>query len=308
MHRKSVGLNALFPKLGRRGFLERHWPLTPAWHHESPSRLGGLLELDDIGKIVQLSVRSHIRLKAIMRGAQHESNEVSIDAGDIISMYDAGATVVCNDLQRWHAPVAKWARSLTRQLQVAPDGSGCNLYLSPRGVGVGMHFDDHEVVVVQLAGRKRWRFAPNRTVLNPASNSGRILPAEVAVYARGPSPRRMPKGHSVEMSPGSVLFLPRGYWHATDAREMSISLTFGFRNPSWYQLLGNFIASSLVNDADWRAPAWHAWDSSRQRQIAELRWRELRERLPAILMSTSLADLTGDVHGGASGRTDVSGS
>lgn len=101
-----------------------------------------------------------------------------------------------------------------------------------------MHFDDHEIIVPQLAGRKKWTFAPNTQVVNPTANSGRVLTDEVRRYAQGPGLEKMPNSRrSVSMEPGSVLFLPRGDWRETDAPELSISLTFGFRIPCWAELM-----------------------------------------------------------------------
>jgi ribosomal protein L16 Arg81 hydroxylase len=154
-----------------------------------------------------------------------------------------------------------------------------------------MHFDDHEVIVVQLAGRKTWRIAKNNTLTNPTSNSGPSLVEEVARYASKSSVKRMPAGSTVEMAPGSALFLPRGYWHTTDAREPSISLTFGFRTPCWAELLRDFLGQRLVEHADWREPAWNVWEKHSVNADAERRWRELCEGLVPLLSSITVSDL-----------------
>ncbi len=290
MARPTGGLSALFPTIQSDRFLERYWSARPLWSHGSAARFGRLAELNQIGSILRVAVRSRMEMKAILRGTHHHSNEIPIAPSSAISLYDSGATIVCNAIHQWHEPVAVWTRTLTRQLRTPPHAGSCNAYVSPPGVGVGMHFDDHDVIVVQLGGRKRWRFAVNRTVTHPTVNSGPQLADEVARYATGPSPKRMPRGTTVELRPGSVLYLPRGYWHDTDAREPSISLTFGFRIPTWVELVRDHLSQRLVQHVDWRESIWQAW-STGHRDLAEQRWLELREDLVTRLRSTTLSDL-----------------
>jgi len=291
--RLQRGLSALFPAITVDRFLNHYWTGRPLWSHGPVTRFGGLAELDGIGTILRVAVRSRIEMKAILRGTHHHSNEIPIDPSSAISLYDSGATIVCNGLHRWHQVVSAWTHSLTRQLRTPQDAGNCNAYMSPPGVGVGMHFDDHAVIVVQLGGRKRWRFAVNRTVTNPTANSGPDLADEVARYATRPAPRRMPPSTSVELGPGSALFLPRGYWHETDARQASISLTFGFRVPTWVELVRDHLSQRLVEDVRWRESIWDAWASGRRR-MARDHWLGLRENLMARLTSTTLDDLMDD--------------
>jgi 50S ribosomal protein L16 3-hydroxylase len=154
-----------------------------------------------------------------------------------------------------------------------------------------MHFDDHEVIVVQLAGRKRWTIAQNTTVVNPLHNAGRALEGEAGRYADGPPPPDLRRGKAVALRPGSVLFLPRGYWHQTIAQERSISLTFGFRTPSWLDLLQQHLASTLSLRPEWRQTAWGVWDDSTKRLGADERWEALRATLVTGLAGLSLDEV-----------------
>src|SRR4029450_3215760 len=157
----------LFSSVTAPRFLGRFWPRRPVWNHGAAQRLGRLTELDQIGHVIALAVRSHVEMKAVLSGTQHDTNEIPISHSSALSLYDSGATIAFNEIHRWHDAVGDWVECLARDLSVPRDFARCNLYLSPRGSGVSMHFDDHEVIVVQLAGRKRWRFAENRTVINP---------------------------------------------------------------------------------------------------------------------------------------------
>ncbi len=291
MRLQRPGLSALFPNLTRTEFLNRHWPARPTWGHGAPARLSRLTDIGQIDAVMTLALRSHVEMKAMFPAAHNESNEIAADASSARALYDSGATIACNAVHRWHAVVGLWSDRLARELSVPADRANCNLYMTPRGRGVRMHFDDHEIIVVQLAGRKRWRIAENHTVVNPVANSGVALTDEVRRYATAPAPRRMTAGRTVTLKPGSVLFLPRGYWHSTDAQEASISLTFGFRVPSWAEIVGTYIGNRLTAQTEWRAPAWPLFQTGAPDADARRQWRALRGHFAALVDATELGDL-----------------
>lgn len=291
MRLQQPGLSALFPNLTRTEFLNRHWPARPAWGHGAPARLSRLTDIGQIGAVMTLAARSRIEMKAMFPGVHHELNEIAADTSSALALYDSGATIACSAVHRWHAGVGLWSDRLARELSVPADHAHCNLYMTPRGRGVPMHFDDHEIIVVQLAGRKRWRIAENQTVVNPVANSGTALTDEVRRYATGPAPRRMTDGRTVTLKPGSVLFLPRGYWHSTDAQEASISLTFGFCVPSWAEIVGTYIGNQLTAQTEWRAPAWPLFQTGAPDADARRQWKALRDHFAALVDATELGDL-----------------
>ena len=280
-------LSVLFPSLKPAGFLNGYWPTRPVHYHGNPGRLGGLVELGDLGALVALATRSRLQMKAMLQGESGHS-EVTIQPADILSLYSVGATIACADVHRWRPEVACWVDGLREELGVPDPLGGCNLYLTPPGHGVPMHFDDHEVIVVQLSGRKLWKIAPNTVVSHPLHNAGRTLEGEVRRYAAGPPPACMPPGRRVAMRPGSVLFLPRGYWHETDARERSVSLTFGFKTPCWLDVLQRHLNAALTLHPDWREAAWGVWNDAEHREQADKRWTKLRDDLIRHLDKISL--------------------
>jgi hypothetical protein len=91
-----------------------------------------------------------------------------------------------------------------------------NLYAGWRTQkGFNVHWDAHEVFVLQLSGRKRWQvFAPTRT--DPLADD--IETAE---------PPKAPPIWEGILGEGDVLYLPRGYWHvAYPLDEPSLHMTW----------------------------------------------------------------------------------
>lgn len=77
--------------------------------------------------------------------------------------YNQGCSLRLLNPQTFHEPVWKMCASLQEFL-----GSmvGANMYLTPPGTqGFAPHYDDVEVFILQLEGKKRWRLYEPRSTL-----------------------------------------------------------------------------------------------------------------------------------------------
>lgn len=102
-----------------------------------------------------------------------------------------------------------------------------NLYCTPPGAqGLDVHFDDHDVFVVQLRGTKQWRLYDDPHGVVPAYP--RLL------CRRFDAPTEMLRRNVATawlLQPGDILYIPRGIFHAAtagyDASRHSIHVTIG---------------------------------------------------------------------------------
>jgi hypothetical protein len=165
--------------------------------------------------------------------------------------------LILNGVERFLPPVEAWLTALRTELGLPP---GCEprsiIYVTPRGAGNSPHFDANANFVVQIRGTKRWRLAPNTHVPDPtdrwAMNEG-PLPAELQGYALTPLPTGMPAdAEQIDLKPGSVLFVPRGYWHSTEADEDTLALNFTFGQPTWADVVLGALREKLLKDRTWR--------------------------------------------------------
>ena len=101
-----------------------------------------------------------------------------------------------------------------------------NCYLSYDASGFGAHWDDHDVVVIQLAGRKHWE------VHEPTE-----LGALSAFTPPGATKRSIWSGL---LTPGTALFIPRGWPHSVAGLddEPSVHLTLSNRRMNGIDVLG----------------------------------------------------------------------
>ena len=91
---------------------------------------------------------------------------------------------------------------------------GSNAYLTPQGSqGFAPHYDDVDVLVLQLEGRKRWRVRPplRKGDALPRASSRDFSEEEVREESEG--------SMDVTLGPGDVLYLPRGWIHQAETAD-----------------------------------------------------------------------------------------
>ncbi|GGX08432.1 cupin domain-containing protein [Streptomyces noursei] len=143
-----------------------------------------------------------------------------------------GASLVIDAIDEIQPSIGAAAAELEGWLRT---GVQTNLYASwTAREGFGTHWDDHDVVVVQIDGAKRWRLF----------GQTRVAP----MYKDTEEPEEPPKEPVAELvlRPGDILYLPRGTWHAVSASEgeHSLHLTFGIQTMSGAQLV-SWLADDL---------------------------------------------------------------
>ncbi|KDQ68180.1 cupin domain-containing protein [Streptomyces sp. NTK 937] len=136
-----------------------------------------------------------------------------------------GATLVLDAVDELHPGVGELAQQLERHLRT---GIQVNAYASwTPEEGFGVHWDDHDVIALQIGGAKRWRvYGPTR---------------QAPLHRDTDLPEPPPDEPLVELvlNAGDMLYLPRGWWHAVAASEgvHSLHLTCGMQTTTGVDLL-----------------------------------------------------------------------
>ena len=148
------------------------------------------------------------------------------DLDKIRAEYRSGATIVLPALHRTHEPLGSLCASIEQALGHAVHA---NAYLTAGNTtGFGPHYDTHEVFVLQIGGKKRWRvYEP------PVELPHRSQPFNRSGYAPPASPLLQ-----LELEPGDLLYLPRGYVHAAETSDQhSAHVTIGVTVYTWVELM-----------------------------------------------------------------------
>ncbi|MBW4721005.1 cupin domain-containing protein [Saccharothrix obliqua] len=176
-----------------------------------------------------------------------------------------GATLVLDSVHELSGPVGELAVALEHELR---ERVQVNLYAGWGTThGFDVHWDDHDAIIVQVSGRKRWRV---HGVTRPAP-----LRRDVALPER---PAAEPLDDFV-LEDGDVLYVPRGHWHDVSAMGVeSLHLTIGFNRATGVDLVA-WLADRLRAEEVFRADLPRFAEPGERRRHAAV----LRERVVAAL-------------------------
>lgn len=268
-------------------FLDAHWergPLHVRGRAEQP--LATLADID-----AALAGRPHrhpdVTLADAARPVEPEEYADAQDVIDpvrLVKRFNAGATIIMNRLDESVPRVRALCSSLEAELGILVQA---NLYLTPRGAqGFPVHYDSHDVIVVQCEGRKRWRLYDAPAPL-PMRGERFIAGATTAGPVR----------EELVLEPGDALYVPRGLMHDAVAADdgLSLHVTVGFHAVRWSEVLVEAIAAEAVDDLALRAgvPLGALVDEGADasldaalrahaaRVLDRVRWDRVRERVRA---------------------------
>jgi ribosomal protein L16 Arg81 hydroxylase len=177
----------------------------------------------------------------------------SLDVGRIRDAFAEGYTIVLDGVEKYVRAVAKVARSIEVELNFPIQ---VNTYITPPGqTGLAPHYDDHDVLILQVQGSKIWHLylgadRPPREIQREKDK---------AVDADG-----LPAPTDVRLEAGDVLYVPRGRVHSAETTsEQSIHLTVGIHAPTVLMLaIGALYSQSWRDDRlNARLPVRHLDDA-----------------------------------------------
>ena len=238
-------------------FLAECWPDQHLVAHGPLERLGPLSALPELADLGLLLASYGDRVRVALPEKRDEHSCLQVEPSAAAALHGQGMALILNGVERFLPLVQDWLTALRTELGLPP---GCEprsiIYVTPKGAGNSPHFDANANFVVQVRGTKRWHLAPNTHVPDPtdrwAMNEG-PLPEELRGYALTPLPTALPADAEViDLKPGSVLFVPRGYWHSTEADEDTLALNFTFGQPTWADVALGALRALLLKDRAWR--------------------------------------------------------
>jgi ribosomal protein L16 Arg81 hydroxylase len=241
-------LDLLIGPLDRSEFLSQYWGKQYLIAGEGDAgRFASLFSWDALSEILSTQRFDFPRLRLLSGGrvappAQYIVQKVdrrgnpyaTHDSAAVRRMLDAGAMLHITSLGETWAPLAAFAAKLEGVLGGKVQ---VNLHAGYAGSrGFHTHWDGHDVYAAQIDGSKRWRLF------------GFTEPAPLAV----PPDEKWgaPSRASWEgvLHTGQMLYLPRGYWHATQfTDDPSLHLTFAVQHPTGVDF-AHWIAARLANE------------------------------------------------------------
>ncbi|WP_077148275.1 cupin domain-containing protein [Sphingopyxis sp. KK2] len=263
---------ALVAPLSVEEFVARYWNREfRAWPGRA-GRFAALIGWDEINHILATQRIEPPRLQLVKTGKTVAADNFidmsgpnrRIDAGAVTAQLAQGATMVLSFVDEMVPRIGALADRMVEAL-----GARCNvnLYAGWRADhGFDLHWDHHDVIILQVAGRKHWRVErPTRD--HPAR--GEIVPP--------PGADDVPVFDAI-VEEGAILYIPRGWWHvATPVEEPSLHLTIALSPPTGQDYL-RWLVDKAVAEPLFRRD----WPAANGAEASAGFWRELGDAMAAL--------------------------
>ena len=237
-------------------FFAEHWerrPLViPRGEHE---RFSGLLSVADVDRLVCETAIRMPAFRLVRDGTplppSTYTDDISWRPGSfsqtaaverVAAEFAAGATLVLQALHLNWPAVALYCRDLEGRLGFPVQA---NAYLTPAAAqGFAVHHDTHDVIVLQVAGRKRWR------LYEPV--------LELPLKDQRWSAELGDPGPAIDeftLEAGDTLYVPRGWPHeAETSDDEALHLTIGLHPPTRMEAMRAAL-ESCTDDVEFRHTA-----------------------------------------------------
>jgi ribosomal protein L16 Arg81 hydroxylase len=242
-------------------FLDRTWGnehlVVRAHEPERYRELVRIADLDELifcGRpVVAESEFDSSESRRVLRGRLRDDEARSAlrpSGRKLWAQFEHGRTLLLHGVHLQVPAIARLARELEVSLQCRITS---NLYLTPtRAQGFDIHFDDHDVFVLQLEGTKIWQLYQGGPTL-PLRTEDCEPVDQLDPLAR------------IELRTGDLLYLPRGIVHeahATDAPSLHLSL--GVQSLLWVDAVVHAIRRIAHDDPRLRAALPVGWVQDRR--------------------------------------------
>jgi hypothetical protein len=267
--------------LKRETFLSEHWSQAFLRMPGKAGRFTDLLTWKDLNAILEQHRLEPPRLRLVQDGAPLDpglymrlgiGGQQRIDSGRLAACLAGGATLIVEVVEEMAPRVRDLSDSFREVLHA---GNYVNLYAGWHSQnGFDLHWDSQDTVILQLAGKKRWKlYKPTR--LHPLEHD-----AEAPV-----APTGEPEWDGL-LEDGDALYIPRGWWHmAYPVNEPSLHLTVATVPPNGMDLV-QWMAARLRRHPELRADLPFLDDPAGQ--------AALMQRMRALVMEEMTDGLVAD--------------
>jgi 50S ribosomal protein L16 3-hydroxylase len=255
--KKSI--ESMINPMSRAEFLDKYLNNEPVISHGILDGLSELTNLPFLESFDSLIESWPSMVTAYLPGIADEGNSKKVTVAEAKSLFEQGSGLCFDDANQFSEVLEQWPEALRADLGLSALTQCRSLiYAIKKGHGTAAHFDQNINFVIQVSGTKKWWIAPNEHVENPLTRHtiGIDIDPELASYTQNQMPDQMPANATeFTLNPGSMLFVPRGAWHMTEAESDAVSLNFTFTAPSWIDILTTALRGRLAQSSAWRETA-----------------------------------------------------
>ena len=246
MENKNYSLDWVLDPISKEDFFANYWEKKPLLIERKDSAyFQDLLTSEQIEEMVSTLDPKRNEFDMVNADEQVKRNlfiddDGRVNASGVFKLFDSGATMILQRLHRRHPELARFCAAMeaefSHQFQT-------NIYFTPAGAkGFKVHYDTHDVFVMQLEGEKDWSIY-NEAVELPISGQHfdrdkHELGAESMTF---------------HLKAGDIVYIPRGWMH--EARSLdsnSLHITVGALVYSWADYITDAIGAVCMSEPSLR--------------------------------------------------------
>lgn len=213
---------------------------------DDPDRFKDVLTLDRIDEIIagvslEAGSLDMARAEPPIRREDYTFSNGYVDRGAVVHHFQRGATIILPHLHQQDAVLADFCRAMEN---VFCTHLQTNIYVTPPGYqGFKIHYDDHDVFVMQISGQKDWNFY-NTPIQNPFRGEG----FQPDLHKAGDPV------DSFTMKAGDCIYIPRGLMHdaRTSGDDTSLHITVGLIVKTWADLMLEAVSEVALRTPEFR--------------------------------------------------------
>ena len=284
MNTESEILKALLGPEVLDEFLSDYWPDRVFVAHGDRARLPEALLDQELNQFDALSRR----YKGVVSffGDARSGHMVPVEGIEAAAPYRCGLSVYLTDVGPYFPDVDRLVRKLEFELGINEGCARAGVFASPASGGISCHYDSVDVFSIQLRGTKKFDLAPVTGLRYPWGfqyiTGNRPIDDLYPQATEGFPDSENVEFQTVEMRPGSVLYMPRGHWHRTGAAGDSIAVSIGMEPPSAAECVLEQLRLLMLQDPAWRKPLYGAWGAGAMRDAAIERATKLMAEIPGL--------------------------
>jgi hypothetical protein len=236
-------LASLLAPVDAQTFLRTCWGRTFQHVPGPPEKFSSLLPWTLLNNVLQQHRLDSPRLRLTREGKPIPASRYSsyqanrkrpnqqiprLNATEFTSELREGATLVLDAVDEFSPELTDLSEALERLFRVRVQ---VNAYAGWRtSHGFDLHWDDHDVFILQVDGRKDWKiYGMTRKYPLAKDVVATDVPPDTPVWEG-------------RLESGDLLYIPRGWWHvATPLDEPTLHLTVGVNNPTAADLLSWYV-------------------------------------------------------------------
>lgn len=210
-------------------FLRDYWGKKPLLIKNGLPSLAGMLCPSDVLELSQM-IGVQARLVCQHEDDAHWSLETAPFALDALP---ARFSILVQNMEGWMPDLGR----LWGAFDFIPKWQQDDIMVSyaPDGGSVGAHFDEYDVFLAQVHGKRRWRLGKHCTLDEPMQNAPIRLLEDMGQCI-----------FDEMLDVGDVLYVPTKMAHFGIAQGDAVTASFGFRRPSPVQILDAFADASTA--------------------------------------------------------------